>query len=95
MTPVLLGIVIYLLLDATAFATTFHGVAVDASVVRMKAKYWGWTAALLALCGLSMGLLAAGLACPLAQTLLPHLIAVAAAGVVVGALIALIRLWRA
>ncbi len=94
LSPVLLGIVIYVLLDIGAFMINFRGVSVDAGVFRMKAGYWGWTSALGGLTGLALGLLAASIARPLPTPLLPPLLALLAAGVVIGAAIGAIRTWH-
>jgi hypothetical protein len=90
----LLGVVIYLLLDISAFFTTFHGVALDTSVLRMKAAHWGWVALLLGLTGLTIGLMAATLARPLAHPLLGQVLPVLTAVLAVGAVLGAIRVWR-
>jgi hypothetical protein len=90
----LLGVVIYLLLDISAFATTFRGVSIDTSVFRTKAVYWGWVAVLLGFTGLTVGLLAAALARPLASPLLPQVLAVLTAAIVVGAVLGASRVWQ-
>jgi hypothetical protein len=91
LSPVLLGIVMYLLLEVSAFAKAFRGVRVDASVFSMKLAYWGWTSVLWGLCGLGIGMLAAGMARPVWTPVLPHLLAIAAAGLTLAALVMLIR----
>ncbi|MGH8066182.1 MAG: hypothetical protein ACRERE_13310 [Candidatus Entotheonellia bacterium] len=90
----LLGVVIYLLLDSSAFATTFHGVALDTSVLWMKATHWGWVSLLMGLTGLTIGLIAATLARPLAQPLLGQVLPVLTAVIAVGAVLGVIRVWR-
>jgi hypothetical protein len=90
----LLGVVIYLLLDISAFAATFRGVSIDTSVFRTKAVYWGWVSLLLGLIGLTLGLIAAALARPLASPLLPQVLAVLTTAIVVGAVIGAIRVWQ-
>jgi len=90
---VLLGIVVYLLLDVGAFAAHFHGVAVDERVWRMQAMYWGGTAVLCGLTALVVGLLAAASARPFTGPLLLHGLAIVAAVVVVGAAFGAIRAW--
>jgi hypothetical protein len=56
---ILLGSVVYLLLDVGAFAARFHGVAVEARVWRMQVMYWSGTVVLFGLLTLAVGLLAA------------------------------------
>jgi hypothetical protein len=90
----LLGVVIYLLLDINAFAVTSHNASIDTSVFRMKAVYWGWVAVLLGFTGLTVGLLAAALARPLASPLLPQVLTVLTAAIAVGAVIGAIRVWQ-
>src|SRR2546428_7734453 len=53
---VLLGLVVYLLLDVGTFAARFHGVAVDGRMWRTQAMYWGGTAGLGGLPALAWGL---------------------------------------
>ena len=91
---VLLGIVVYLLLEVSAFAARFHGVAVDGRVWRMQAMYWGGTAVLFGLTGLAVGLLAVASVQPFPGPLLLHGLAVIAAVVVVGAVLGAIRAWQ-
>lgn len=90
---VLLGSVVYLLLDVGAFAARFHGVAVDRRVWRTQAMYWGGTAVLCGLTALAVGLLAAASARPFTGPLLLHGLTVIAAVVVVGAAFEAIRAW--
>jgi hypothetical protein len=91
---VLLGIVVYLLLDVGAFAARFHGIAVDGRVWRRQAMYWGGTAVLFGLTALAVGLLTAASARPFAGPLLLHGLTVVAAVVVVGAAFGAIHAWR-
>lgn len=91
---VLLGIVVYLLLDVGAFAARFHGVAVDGRVWRLQFIYWGGTAVLCGLAALAVGLLAAASARPFTGPLLLHGLAVIAAVVVVGAVLGAICAWH-
>jgi len=91
---VLLGLVVYLLLDIGAFAARFQGIAVDRRVWRTQALYWGGTAVLCGLTALAVGLLAAASARPFAGPLLLHGLAVIAAFVVVGAAFRAIRAWH-
>jgi len=90
----LLGIVVYLLLDVGAFAARFHGVSVDGRVWRTQAMYWGGTAVLFGLTGLAVGLLAATSARPFTGPLLLHGLAVIAAVVVIGAALGAIWVWH-
>jgi hypothetical protein len=90
----LLGVVIYLLLDINALAATFHNASIDTTVFRTKAVYWGWVAVLLGFTGLTVGFLAAALARPLASSLLPQVLAVLTAAIVVGAVMGAIRVWQ-
>jgi hypothetical protein len=90
----LLGVVIYLLLDISAFSTTFHGVSLDTSVLWMKATHWGWVSLLLGLTGLTIGLIAATLARPLAHPLLGQVLPVLTAAIAVGAVLGVVRIWR-
>lgn len=90
----LLGVVIYVLLDISAFATTFHGVALETSVLWMKATHWGWVSLLMGLTGLTIGLIAATLARPLAQPLLGQVLPVLTAVIAVGAVLGVVRIWR-
>jgi hypothetical protein len=90
----LLGVVIYLLLDISAFAATFHHASIDMSVFRMKAVHWGWVAVLLGLTGLAVGLIAAALARPLVSPLLPQVLTILTAAIAVGAVIGAIRVWQ-
>jgi hypothetical protein len=90
----LLGLVIYLLLDISAFATTFHGIALDTSVLWMKATHWGWVSPLLGLTGLTIGLIAATLARPLAHPFLGQGLPVLTAAIAVGAVLGVVRVWR-
>jgi hypothetical protein len=90
----LLGIVAYLLLDMATFAAYFHGVAVDKSVWRMQAVYWGSTAVLSGLTGVLVVLLAAVSAQRFTGPLLLQGVAVAAASVIVGAVLGAVRAWR-
>ena len=90
----LLGVVIYLLLDISAFSTTFHGVSLDTSVLWMKATHWGWVSLLLGLTGLTIGLIAATLARPLAHPLLGQVLPVLTAAIAVGAVLGVVRVWR-
>jgi hypothetical protein len=89
-----LGVVMYLLLDISAFATRFHGVSLDTSVLRTKAIHWGWLSLLLGLTGLTCGLMAAALARPLAHPLLGQVLPVLAAAVAVGAVLGVVRIWH-
>lgn len=91
---VLLGMVVYVLLDVGAFAARFHGVAVDGRVWRMQVMYWGGTVVLGGLTALAVGLLAAASARPFTGPLLLHGLAVIAAVVVVGAVLGAIRAWH-
>jgi hypothetical protein len=91
---VLLGSVIYLLLDVGAFAARFDGVAVEARVWRMQVMYWGCTVVLFGLMTLVVGLLAAASTRPLTGPLLLHGLAVVAAVVVIGAACGAIRAWH-
>ena len=91
---VLLGSVVYLLLDIGAFAARFHGVAVEARVWRMQVMYWGGTVVLFGLTTLAVGLLAAASARPFTGPLLLHGLAVVAAVVVIGAAFGAIRAWH-
>jgi hypothetical protein len=91
---VLLGSVVYLLLDVGAFAVRFHGVAVEARVWRMQVMYWGGTVVLYGLTTLAVGLLAAARARPFMGPLLLHGLAVVAAVVVIGAACGAIRAWH-
>jgi hypothetical protein len=91
---VLLGSVVYLLLDIGAFATRFHGVAVDKRVWRMQAIYWGGTAVLFGLTTLAVAFLAAASARPFMGPPLLHGLAVVAAIVIVGAAFGAIRAWH-
>jgi hypothetical protein len=90
----LLGLVVYLLLDIGTFAARFHGVAVDGRVWRTQAMYWGGTAVLCELTALVVGLLTAASARPFTGPLLLHGLAVIAAVVVVGATFGAIRTWH-
>ncbi|SRR6266851_2793650 len=90
---VLLGMVVYLLLDVGAFAARFHGVAVDGRVWRMQATYWAGAALLFGLTARAVGLLAAASARPFTGSLLLHGLAVIAAVVVVGAAFGAIHAW--
>jgi hypothetical protein len=90
----LLGVAIYLLLDVGAFMTNFCGVVVDAGVYRMKAIYWGWTAVLLALVGLVVGMLAVALAQSWTAPLLLYVLAVVSAGIVIGIVVGVVHLWQ-
>jgi hypothetical protein len=91
---VLLGSVVYLLLDVGAFAARFRGVAVDGRVWRMQTMYWGSTAVLFGLTALAVGLLAAASARPFTGPLLLYGLTVIAAVVVIGAAFAAIRAWH-
>lgn len=91
---VLLGSVVYLLLDVGAFAARFHGVAVEMRVWRMQVRYWGGTVALFGLMTLAVGLLAAASARPFTGPLLLHGLAVIAAVVVIGAAFGAMRAWH-
>ena len=88
---VLLGSVVYLLLDVGAFAARFQGIAVDG---RVQVIYWSVTAVLFGLTALVVGLLTAASARPFTGPLLLHGLAVTAAVVVVGAAFGAIRAWH-
>jgi hypothetical protein len=90
----LLGIVVYLVLDIAAFTAYFHGVAVDKSVWRRQAVYWGSTAVLFGLTGLLVAFLAAASAQRFTGPLLLQGVAVVAAIVIVGAVLGAVRAWR-
>jgi hypothetical protein len=90
----LLGVVIYMLLDITAFYTTFRDVSLDTSVLRMKAMHWGWVSLLLGFVGLTIGLIATMLARPFANPLLGHVLPILTAVIAVGAVLIVIRGWR-
>lgn len=89
----LLGLVVYLLLDVGAFAARFQGVAVERRVWRMQAMYWGGIAVLGGLMALAVGFLAAASARPWTGPLLLHGLTVVAAVVVIGAACAAIHAW--
>ncbi len=91
---VLLGSVVYLLLDVGAFAARFQGIAVDGRVWRVQVIYWSVTAVLFGLTALVVGLLTAASARPFTGPLLLHGLAVIAAVVVVGAAFGAIRAWH-
>jgi MoxR-like ATPase len=90
---VLLGSVVYLLLDVAAFAERFQGVAVEARVWHMQVMYWSGPVVLFGLTTLAVGLLAAASARPFMGPLLLHGLAIIAAIVVIGAAFAAIRVW--
>jgi hypothetical protein len=90
----LLGVVIYMLLDISAFYTTFHDVSVDTSVWRMEAMHWGWVSLLLGLVGLMLGLIATILVRPFTNPLLGQVLPILTAVIAVGAVLMLIRVWR-
>jgi len=90
----LLGVVIYILLEINAFLNLFHGVALEKSVVRMKATYWGGLALILGATGLIVGLLAAILARPSANPLLFFLLSGLMGAIAVGAALGALRAWR-
>jgi hypothetical protein len=91
---VLLGMVVYLLLDISAFAAHFHGVAVDERVWRMQVMYWGGTVVLFGLTTLAVGLLAVASVRSFTGPLLLHGLTVIAAVIVVGATFGAIRAWH-
>lgn len=90
----LLGVIIYLLLDVGAFLSMFHGVSLAPSVGRMKATYWGGLALVLGATALIVWLLAAMLARPSANAPLFFLLSVLMAAIAVGAALRAMRAWR-
>jgi hypothetical protein len=90
----LLGVVMYVLLNISAFFTALHGVSLETSVWRMKALHWGWVSLVLGLVGLMIALIAATLARPLANPLLGQGLPVLTAVIAVGAVLGVIRIWR-
>ncbi len=92
--PLLLGIAIYLLLEAGAVMRDFRGVTVDPGVYRMKAAHWGRIVFLSVLVALMAGLPAAVFA-HLGIAPLPFcLLSAAGACAAVGAAVAAVRVWR-
>jgi hypothetical protein len=90
----LLGIIIYVLLDVSTFFTAFHGVSLDASVLRGKAAYWGGVSLLVGLVGLTIALLASLLSHPLSHPLLSQPLSVLSTVIAVGAVLGALRMWR-
>ncbi|HXH14115.1 MAG TPA: hypothetical protein VNP04_30665 [Alphaproteobacteria bacterium] len=91
---VLLGVVIYLLLDIGAFLSMFRGVSLAPNVIRMKATYWAGLALGLGATALTVGLLAALLARPSAHSPLLYLLIALTAAIAVGAVLGALRVWR-
>jgi hypothetical protein len=91
---VLLGVVIYLLLDVGAFLSAFQGVSLAPHVVRMKAIYWAGLTLGLGATALAVGLLAALLARPAAHPPLLYLLSALTAAMAVGAVLGVLRVWR-
>lgn len=60
----------------------------------MKATHWGWVSLLMGLTGLTIGLIAATLARPLAPPLLGQVLPVLTAVIAVGAVLGVVRIWR-
>jgi hypothetical protein len=90
----LLGIIIYVLLDVSTFFTTFHGVSLDASVLRGKAAYWGGVSLLGGLVGLTITLFADLLAHPPSHPLLRQALGVLSTVIAIGAVLGALRVWR-
>jgi hypothetical protein len=92
--PLLLGVMMYLLLDISFLFGTFPGVALDPSVWRMKAVHWAWVSLLLGCVGLVIGLIAVALARPPLHPLLRQGLAIVTAVIAVGAVLVVLRVWR-
>jgi hypothetical protein len=90
----LLGIIIYVLLDVSTFFTTFHGVSLDARVLRGKAAHWGGVSLLVGLAGLTIALFAGLLAHPLSHPLLRQALGVLSTVIAIGAVLGALRVWR-
>lgn len=91
---VLLGVVIYVLLDIGAFLSMFQGVSLAPNVIRMKATYWAGLALGLGATALAVALLAAILARPSANPPLRYLLIALTAAIAVGAVLGALRVWR-
>jgi hypothetical protein len=90
----LLGIIIYVLLDVSTFFTTFHGVSLDVSVLRGKAAHWGGVSLFVGLAGLTIALFAGLLAHPLNHRLLRQALGVLSTVIAIGAVLGALRVWR-
>jgi hypothetical protein len=87
----LLRIIIYVLLDVSTFFTTFHGVSLDASVLRGKAAHWVGVSLFIGLAGLAIALFAGLLAHPLSHPLLTQALGVLSTVIAIGTVLGALR----